>query len=73
MIRGTKNEGISSLSKQRHTAGGTVASYTGTKGEGFELVETIATGVKVEVRDSIDAHATTLTEFPSNAFNGTFE
>ena len=71
MIRGTINEGISSLSKQRHTGG--PLSYTGTKGQSFELVETIATGVKSELRDEFDSHATTITDFPSNNFNGTFE
>jgi len=71
MIRGTKNEGFASLSKQRHTAGGTVAAYTGTKSELYETVD--AAGVIGEVQDAFTAHALAITEFPSNAFNGTFE
>jgi len=71
MIRGTKNEGISSLSKQRHTGGSTNA-YTGTKSQSFETVFD-SLGLIVEVRDEFDLHIPALTEFPSNAFNGTFE
>ncbi len=71
MIRGTTNEGISSLSKKRHAALGLINDGVG--GEGIELVKTIATGAVVERRDSIDNHAVTETGFPSGGFNGTFE
>jgi len=70
MIRGTINEGISSLSKQRHT--GAALINTGVQGESYETVISSA-GVISEVRDAFNAHLSTLTDFPSNAFNGTFE
>ncbi len=70
MIRGTKNEGISSLSKQRHTGG--VLNYTGTKGQGYETVED-TNGIILARRDEFDVHSGLESEFPSNAFNGTFE
>ena len=71
MIRSTKNEGISSLSKKRHDVLGLINDGVG--GESFDIVEIIATGVKVERRDAIDNHVAAETTFPSNAFNGTFE
>ncbi len=70
MIRGTKNEGISSLSKQRHTGG--ALAYTGTKSQSYETVIDTA-GAITEVRDEFDDHLVTQSDFPSNAFNGTFE
>ncbi len=71
MIRGTKNEGISSLTKQRHAGG--FLTNTGTKGESYETVVTLATGVVSEVRDAFDSHVVELSDFPSNNFNGTYE
>ncbi len=71
MIRSTINEGISSLSKQRHIGASLINN--GVAGESVELGEVVATGAKVELVDSINAHAATVTEFPSNAFAGTFE
>ncbi len=70
MIRGTKNEGISSQSKQRHS--GVALTYTGTKGQSYEtIVDT--NGIILERRDEFDVHSTLETDFPSNYFNGTFE
>ena len=69
MIRGTINEGISSLTKQRH--GLLALTTTGVKGQGFETVQGAA-GVE-EVRDEFDDHTAARSTFPSNAFNGTFE
>lgn len=71
MIRGTKNEGISSLSKQRHTTAGLINNGVG--GESIEMVEIIATGVTVERVDSVNNHVAEETRFPSSAFKGTFE
>lgn len=71
MIRGTINEGISSLTKQRHA--GSFLTTTGVKGEGRELIfDTVGNQVD-ERQDAVDAHITTRSDFPSNAFNGTFE
>lgn len=70
MIRGTKNEGISSLSKQRHTTG--LLNYTGTKGQSYETIQDTA-GIVLERRDEFDVHSVVESDFPSNAFNGTFE
>ena len=69
MIRSTKNEGISSASKQRVTALSTGA-YSGIVGEGIELVED-TTGV-IEGADNVDRTATQ-SDTPSDGFNGTFE
>ncbi len=69
MIRGTKNEGISSVSKQRH--GVLQLQTTGVKGESYETVA-ILSGV-AEVRDAFDDHTQGRTTFPSSAFNGVFE
>lgn len=71
MIRGTINEGISSLSKQRHVALGLINNGVG--GESFETVADSVGGGVVERRDGIDDHEIALSVFPSNAFNGTFE
>lgn len=71
MIRGTKNESISSLSKQTHTGG--AHTGTGTKGQSYELTEITASGVKNESRDEFDSHVATVSDFPSNSFNGSFE
>lgn len=71
MIRGTTNESISSLSKQTHVGG--AHTGTGTKGQSYELTEVIASGVKGESRDEFDLHVTTVSNFPSNSFNGSFE
>ena len=71
MIRGTKNEGISSLSKKRFDVLGLINDGVG--GESFESGEVIATGVVVEQRDAIDNHVAANSQFPSNGFNGTFE
>ncbi|MFV2057289.1 MAG: hypothetical protein ACC707_12530 [Thiohalomonadales bacterium] len=70
MIRGTKNESISSLSKQRHTTG--ALNYTGTKSQLYETIQDTA-GIVLERRDEFDIHSVVESEFPSNAFNGTFE
>lgn len=77
MIRGTINEGISSLSKQR-VVGGTITAYTGTKGESFEIVEfdndpLAPVDIQVAEQRDIDARLLDQTTTPSNAFNGTFE
>jgi len=71
MIRSTKNESISSSSKQTHAGG--AHTGTGTKGQSYELTEVIASGVKSESRDEFDLHVVTVTDFPSNCFNGSFE
>jgi len=71
MIRGTKNEGISSLSKQRHTGG--FLNYTGIQGQSYESIYDFTNNKADERRDEIDAHITTRSDFPSNYFNGTFE
>ncbi len=71
MIRGTKNEGFSSLSKQRHIGASLIT--TGVKGESIESGQVVATEAVVELVDSINAHAATVSEFPSNAFAGNFE
>lgn len=70
MIRGTKNEGISSASKQSHSGGALI--YTGIKGQSYELTES-STGVIAEFREEFDSHLTTVSDFPSSAFNGSFE
>ncbi len=70
MIRGTKNEGISSLSKQRHTTG--LLTTTGVKGQGYEIIEDTA-GIRLERRDEFDVHSVVESDFPSNYFNGTYE
>lgn len=71
MIRGTINEGISSLSKQRHLTAGLINDGVG--GESYESINTIVGEVPGELRDAIDDHNAAVTQFPSNAFNGTFE
>jgi len=71
MIRGTKNESISSLSKQRHA--GAFLDYTGTKGQGYELIFDSVGNQTDERRDEFDSRPPERSEFPSNAFNGTFE
>ncbi len=70
MIRGTKNEGISSQTKQRHATG--LLTTTGVKAQGYETIEDTA-GIILERRDEFDIHSVIESEFPSNAFNGTFE
>jgi len=71
MIRGTKNEGISSLTKKRHEALGLIGGGIG--GESLEAVHVIATGEMVERADAVSDHTTTVSDFPTDAFNGTFE
>jgi hypothetical protein len=71
MIRGTKNEGISSLTKKRHDALGLIGGGVG--GESYESGEVIATGAVVEQRDAIDNHVVANSQFPSGDFNGTYE
>ena len=71
MIRSTRNEGISSLSKKRHEALGLINNGVG--GESYEHINVIADHSPGERRDAIDDHVVTLTQFPSNAFSGTFE
>ncbi len=71
MIRGTHNEGISSLTKKRHDALGLIGGGIG--GESYEAVEVIATGEMVERADALSDHTTTVSVFPSSEFNGTFE
>ena len=71
MIRSTRNEGISSLSKQRHDVLGLINNGVG--GESLESVEIIATGVMVERADALNNHVAAESVFPSSAFNGTFE
>lgn len=76
MIRGTRNEGISSQSKQRVT--GVVLTATGVKGESFELVEgdrdeDVGVDFGVTERRDIDNRLDLQSTTPSNAFNGTFE
>ena len=71
MIRGTKNEGISSQSKQRFGVLGLINDGVG--GESFETVADSVGGGVVERRDAIDDHEASLSVFPSNSFNGTFE
>ncbi len=66
MIRGTINEGISTLAKQ-------VADPTnnpGIAGEGFEVVDTAA---GLDERRDIDVRVAGQTTTPSFAFNGTYE
>ncbi len=70
MIRGTKNEGISSQSKQRHSGG--PLNYSGTKGQGYETIIDTA-GIILERRDEFDGHSILESDYPSNYFNGTFE
>jgi hypothetical protein len=71
MIRGTKNEGISSLSKQRHANLGLTG--TGIKGQSYVLVQDSITNAVEEVRDEFDDHTVTRSTFPSGEFNGTYE
>ena len=72
MIRSTKNEGISSLSKQNIIPNvGNV--NPGMKSEAFEAVEITATGEMVEHRDAFGDHLDTESWYPSGEFNGTFE
>ena len=71
MVRGTKNEGISSLSKKRHDVLGLINNGIG--GESIESVEIIATQVVVERADALNNHVAAESTFPSGAFNGTFE
>jgi len=70
MIRGTKNEGISSFSKLRHVAQGIPNISGGTVGESIELVD--VNGVATERADFMIRLAGEST-LPSNEFNGTFE
>lgn len=70
MIRSTLNGGTSSKTKQRHATG--ALTTTGVKGQSFELIETDEIGIE-EVRDEFDDHFVSRSEFPSNAFRGTFE
>jgi hypothetical protein len=75
MIRSTRNEGISSASKQRHEALGLINDGVG--GESIENVAVLLTGAQVgpvvEKADALDDHIVTNSVFPSNAFAGTFE
>ena len=71
MIRGTKNEGISCVTKQ-------VADPTANPGIAGESYETVIAGIDeanaviTEKRD-IDARSAFQTTTPSDGFNGTYE
>ena len=72
MIRSTRNEGISSVAKQRHAGAGLINNGIG--GGSLELVADVATQkVLAERRDNTSTHSATETPFPSSEFNGTFE
>ncbi len=71
MIRGTKNESISTAAKKRHSGG--LLDYTGTKSQSYELIKSTATGALFERRDEFDIHSTLESDLPANAFNGPFE
>jgi len=71
MIRGTKNEGISSQSKDRHLAAGAPNLTGGTIGEGIELIADAAGAVK-EAKDA-DVRVVGDSTLNSGDFNGTFE
>ena len=70
MIRGTKNEGISSLSKQRHEA--LLVNGEGIVGQSVETIIN-SSGVLLEVTDEFSNHSAGRSTFPSGEFNGTYE
>ena len=70
MIRSTQNESISAIAKQTQAGAGHIG--TGVKGQSYELV-IASNGLVFEVQDEFSNHAVTLSDFPSSAFNGTFE
>ena len=71
MIRGTKNEGISSQAKDKTVQPS--VGYAGMLSEGIELVNTIASDVIVESSEATVVDSSLLSTLPSSEFNGTFE
>ena len=66
MIRGTKNEGIASATKQ-------VADPTANPGIAGESYETVMTDAGIAEKRDIDARVAGQTTTPSDRFNGTYE
>ncbi len=71
MIRATKNETISASAKQRHNLGGALVGVY-PRSQLYETVDDTL-GTIAEKQDAFDLHTLAFSDFPSNAFNGTFE
>ncbi len=72
MIRSTRNVTISAAAKERTFGGGLLAGVY-PRGTTYELVYDSIDSSNKEYRDAINIHPLTVSLFPSNAFNGTFE
>lgn len=71
VIRGTRNESISTAAKNKTTNPG--ANHKGTLSQGYEHVAAIADGATSEQREAFTANTSLYTALPSSAFNGTYE